>query len=513
MASFAEWTKKRKKTSNIEPSSQFNNSFATVGDIAPVRSQTSILTNAKPSQPTEKTKWYDNFLQLGDALSDGWQIGDITKTLLGTNTDIATNLLSGIVGWGEEAIKAGATATGTVTEKLGMDDTTKKIREFVATDLYDANAVSKQILSSNVIGNVPGLGGIGNAIKTIFTLEDFLNSKKEVDNGFGGKTIVREDNSILADDSDALLQSVGETGAKMGISALSGGLPISDIITGITVYGSQAEQAIKENATFSQATGSALISAAAEILFEKLSGGIKFGGVTLDDGLTRLVSKNISNVALKNGIHLFKNIAGESLEEILTEFVSKLGTSLYKEEDLTNILFSEEALQDYIKAGFSGGLMGGGFNVSKAVGGTANGVDSATGLNKSEQAVFDKVYNDRIAEAKKDGKKLSGKDKSNIFTSVMNDLERGRIGIDTIESVLGGDTYKQYQSAVEKDNKMKELQKEYDKPIAVEVCLLEMFWPAEEYHQKYLNKNPNGYCHVPWDLIDWVETIDPKEYK
>ena len=58
-----------------------------------------------------------------------------------------------------------------------------------------------------------------------------------------------------------------------------------------------------------------------------------------------------------------------------------------------------------------------------------------------------------------------------------------------------------------------ELQKEYDKPIAVEVCSLEQFWPAEEYHQKYLDKNPSGYCHVAWDLIDWVETVDPQEYK
>ena len=34
-------------------------------------------------------------------------------------------------------------------------------------------------------------------------------------------------------------------------------------------------------------------------------------------------------------------------------------------------------------------------------------------------------------------------------------------------------------------------------PLAVEILPLENFYPAEEYHQKYLDKNPGGYCHIP----------------
>lgn len=37
---------------------------------------------------------------------------------------------------------------------------------------------------------------------------------------------------------------------------------------------------------------------------------------------------------------------------------------------------------------------------------------------------------------------------------------------------------------------------DYDKPIVVEVLPLKNFYPAEDYHQDYLDKNPNGYCHV-----------------
>ena len=37
--------------------------------------------------------------------------------------------------------------------------------------------------------------------------------------------------------------------------------------------------------------------------------------------------------------------------------------------------------------------------------------------------------------------------------------------------------------------------------LAVEVLPLDQFYPAEEYHQKYLDKNPAGYCHIPAGLL------------
>lgn len=41
-----------------------------------------------------------------------------------------------------------------------------------------------------------------------------------------------------------------------------------------------------------------------------------------------------------------------------------------------------------------------------------------------------------------------------------------------------------------------EEQKKYDEPIVTEIEPLKCFYDAEEYHQKYLKKNPGGYCHI-----------------
>jgi len=44
-------------------------------------------------------------------------------------------------------------------------------------------------------------------------------------------------------------------------------------------------------------------------------------------------------------------------------------------------------------------------------------------------------------------------------------------------------------------------QQKYNNKIAVELMPLEHFYVAEEYHQDYLRKNPNGYCHVDFSSL------------
>ncbi len=44
-------------------------------------------------------------------------------------------------------------------------------------------------------------------------------------------------------------------------------------------------------------------------------------------------------------------------------------------------------------------------------------------------------------------------------------------------------------------------QKKYEATIVTEIGPLTRFYDAEEIHQDYLKKNPNGYCHIPTELL------------
>lgn len=79
----------------------------------------------------------------------------------------------------------------------------------------------------------------------------------------------------------------------------------------------------------------------------------------------------------------------------------------------------------------------------------------------------------------------------------------------TLLNRQGGDIGRQYRTGIyytdENDldiirNSFENEQKKYNKSIVTEVEKLRNFYKAEEYHQKYLEKNPGGYCHIDLSL-------------
>ncbi|MFD0958133.1 peptide-methionine (R)-S-oxide reductase MsrB [Paenibacillus chungangensis] len=94
----------------------------------------------------------------------------------------------------------------------------------------------------------------------------------------------------------------------------------------------------------------------------------------------------------------------------------------------------------------------------------------------------------------------------------------------TLLNQQGNDRGEQYRTGIyyhnEEDiaiinNIIEKEQKRYDKPVVTEVEPLKNFTLAEEYHQDYLEKKPNGYCHVEFDGVENQEIpslIDPALY-
>ncbi len=55
-----------------------------------------------------------------------------------------------------------------------------------------------------------------------------------------------------------------------------------------------------------------------------------------------------------------------------------------------------------------------------------------------------------------------------------------------------------------------EQQSKYAQPLVVEKQPLKNFFPADEYHQDYLDKHPDGYCHLPKALFDFARNANTK---
>jgi len=93
----------------------------------------------------------------------------------------------------------------------------------------------------------------------------------------------------------------------------------------------------------------------------------------------------------------------------------------------------------------------------------------------------------------------------------------------TVENRQGNDIGTQYQTGVYYTNdrdretveRIAELERSRSRKFVVEIGPLINYYPAEDYHQDYLEKNPYGYCHIPWEEMELFSKlrIDPGDYQ
>ena len=84
----------------------------------------------------------------------------------------------------------------------------------------------------------------------------------------------------------------------------------------------------------------------------------------------------------------------------------------------------------------------------------------------------------------------------------------------TLLNRQGNDIGKQYRTGIYYKNThdrdiiksyIDSKQELYKGKILTEVLPLDNFYKAEEYHQEYLYKNPNGYCHIDLSILNDIK--------
>ncbi len=142
--------------------------------------------------------------------------------------------------------------------------------------------------------------------------------------------------------------------------------------------------------------------------------------------------------------------------------------------------------------------------VVDAVSGYANG-DTA---NPSYEDVIRGSGHAETVRVRYDSDRLSLDDLLTYYFRVIDPTSLNRQGNDRGRQYRTGIYYEDPAEAPVIAAALAREQAKYKAPLVVENLPLANFYPAEEYHQDYLAKNPNGYCHI--DIRKADEPLPPK---
>jgi peptide-methionine (S)-S-oxide reductase len=102
-----------------------------------------------------------------------------------------------------------------------------------------------------------------------------------------------------------------------------------------------------------------------------------------------------------------------------------------------------------------------------------------------------------VVEVEYDPEVLSLEELLSVFFAIHDPTSLNRQGGDVGTQYRSIILYDSFAQKLKVENFIAELTRDYDKPIVTEVKELERFYPAEENHQRYYDKNPREpYCQA-----------------
>lgn len=438
--------KKQEETSRTIEAPLFVNKTAALyaqDDIAPVK--------------TTSEKEYTNLKSSGDTFrSDKEKEKSVAKTILGEEEETSTMEHLGLMAMkGLSDFNVGVSSTLALLEKpyqalfpgaatpLGdLADYYKEANEEYTTRLEESKksrSTAEKILTD--VGS-SAVAAIPQAIAAVMS---------------GGASLGAQSATLGATTGSGIIATVGTALKTLAKNPL--------YWTSVTqTLGTDYEEAKKNGASETEAVTTAVISSA-------LNAGIEVGGGT------EVLPERLKKGGASAVYQWVKSALEEGREEVVQGVISGITEkSIYNEdkelfstEDENAIVNPGRMAQEFGMGAAVGGVLGGG---QIAAQGIANAVQAneAKKLTENEQKVVDKEYENRIAEEEKGGKKLTEKEKSKLYDTVVSDMEKGRISTDTIEEVLGGKTYEDYSNTVLGEdtifNEYEELGKKKDATLA-----------------------------------------------
>lgn len=355
---------------------------------------------------TKKAQEERTVFKKSGVFEDGYDFGDVTRTILGTAGDAATGVAKGFVGSFEGITDLASYAVAGIADKAGAEDFAEDLKR--------------------------------------------VAQRSQTDKIFGGFEKAADTDSVLGDKADSFAGGIGQilsliAGGAAAKAAGWGSKAITALITAMTgtsSMGSGMSEAYQGGATDEQAVayGAAkgVIDAGTELIAGGLGKAINAVGISRGiGGIDDIAAKKLADVATKkignefwkttisNAAEYGVKAAAEGAEEVLAGYgtaIAKKATYM-SDEEFKQILEDENLLEQFVM----GALAGGTVSLPGAVDATVAGKDYVTGYTQSEQAVIDAEVQKRIAEAENNGEKPN---KSKIYDDVVSDMEKGIINID-----------------------------------------------------------------------------------
>lgn len=369
------------------------------------------------------------------AFDDGYQFGDVTKTVGSSVGQAGTKLFEGVYGIGTSIGNLVSRGVAEVAEHTGHEE-------------Y-ANIVKDRLAGKRALAwDDPSARLLKEGKKSQDPVTKIL---EKADNKL-------DYNSALGDTSKQIVQGAGYYGGMIALQSV--GVPWQ-VTAGTTSFENSYEEAIQNGATDGQAFKSAVFSAGGEILSEYMFGGLKLPGTgkTTDAIASKFIDK-INDKGLKFLIGAGISGIGEGIEEVVSGYFDAIGKKLtyMSEEELNDIYTNDDKLNDFI-VGMGTTWLSNGVNPTTYVH-ARQGRNLLSGRTSSEQTVIDKEIENRQKEN-------PNANRSEIEKQVEEDLQNGDISIESIESTLASDEYSARQEIIDLRTELQELQNQDTSSLSI----------------------------------------------